>query len=1087
MKKTQIIELFHNIKSGLVSFVAILIFVTLGVALYLGIGWAGMAIDTTVEKEYKTFDMHDLEVIYPYGFSDEDIEKISKVDGVDYVKGLYFYFQFFEANGVMNQAKVITITDEIDRLNLKEGKLPTKAGEAALEKRFADANGFKVGDVIEFKHDASSETYKVSDLLAGDLDALANAKPDDDGMQVLTTDKVKITALVESTAYGCIYPITYGSALDNAAPINTLIFVPEETFDKDSFDGYINLLIASDELAKYTNDSAEYKAGADALKERVQVVTDKMADAKNKEILAAGDKLVDKLNERLADAEAQIEDGKAQIADAKAEIEANKNLLYQKEKELSDAKTKIAEGERKLAEGKKDLAIAEESFNQMKELYDLFESIYDVGKDVADEVYKLVERAYNNGLLDRLKSLVNKYLPSNSTAVKLYNDFYQNFASGYYKEHKYEMIPILSRLHDIFSQYYNDALAELNKARSQIADGEAQIAAGKKEIEEGQAAINDGWKKINYAENTLIPQYEAELNAAIAEYEKGKAKVPELKTATGNLIAYDAAVMARDYNGALVVCDSVKNVFIKMRFTMAALFLIVGLLVCYSAVSRMVYEKTVLIGTKKALGLFDREVTLSELSFTLIAAIVGSIFGILLGRFALETFFLGVVSDQFTFADKVPYTSLKDIVIIVAIEVGTIVVTTLFACNKVLRKNAVKLLQGAEPPKAKVRFFERTKLWNRLSLLTKTIVNNCLNDKRRCFGTIVGVAGCTSLVVCSLTLYNGINKSIARQFDSLTTFDTIIYVDDSDEEYAKNIASILDENKLEYSSIYFQPGSIHLPNDRQIVGELMVPLDESFYDNVHIFDNDGVEKKIKSGAWVCKSYGYFFDSKPGESVEFVDGAGTIHSFKIENTAEYYNTRVAAFASKDAFLKAYGYEAKTNAFVLRKGDLSVVELTSLLKNEDGFIAIQDYYHDSKVNFDVYTLVSTAIVAVYMILSVVMAFLVLLNLFSMFVSEKKKELIVLMINGFYEKDAKKYIYLDTIALTIIGMICGIDLGAGVGYKTIQTLITEASYFSLKPDPIAMAIGVAVTIVLVVITTLIALKRVSSFKLTDINSEK
>ena len=1087
MKKTQIIELFNNIKSGLVSFVAIVIFVLLGVALFLGIGWSGKALDKTVDKEYRDFAMHDLEVIYPYGFSDKDVEKIAAIDGVDYVKGLYFYFQFFDNHGVLNQAKIITITDEIDKLNLKEGKLPTKAGEAALEKKYADDNGFKIGDVIEFKHDADEDTYKVSDLLEGDLDALQNPTKDEDGMQTLTVDKVKITALVESSVYASTYPITYGSAMDNAAPLNCLLFVPEETFDPDSFDGYINLLISSKDLLKYDNASDEYKDAANELKERVMAVTDKMAADKNKKILGAGDKLVDKLNERLADAEAQIEEGKAQIADAKAEIEANKNLLYQKEQELKDGQKKIADGEKELAQAKKDLKTAEDAFALMKEIYDKFESIYDVGKDVADDVYSVVEKAYNSGLLSDLKNLINKYLPKGSTVVNLYNEFYQNFASGYYKEHKYEMIPILSRLHDLLSGYYNDALAKLNDARAQIAAGEAEIAAGKKEVEDGRRAIDDGWNKINYAENTLLPQYEAELQAGIDEYENGKVKLGELKTASGNIIAYDAAVMARDYNGALVVCDSVKDVFDNMRYTMAALFIIVGLLVCYSAVSRMVYEKSVLIGTKKALGLFDREVTLSELSFTLLAAVTGSILGVLLGRFVLETVFLEVISDQFVFENQEFYFSLKDTLIIVAVELGTIIVTTLFACNKVLSKSAVKLLQGAEPPKAKERFFERTALWKRLPLLTKTIVNNCLNDKRRCFGTIVGVAGCTSLIVCSVTLYDGINNSIKRQFDNITTFDTIVYIDDSVEDSAEKITSALDESKIEYSKIYFQPGSMHLPNDRQIIGEIMVPLDDSFYKYIHMVDDNGVEKKIKKDAWVCKSYAYYFKAKPGDNVEFVDGVGTVHNFKMENTAEYYLTRTATFASKEAFEKAYGYEAKTNAIVFNKGDVSIVKLTELLKDKPGFIAIQDYYYDGATEFEVYSLVTLVVVVVYLILSIVMAFLVLLNLFSMFVSEKKKELIVLMINGFYEKDAKKYIYLDTIVLTIIGMIAGIALGSFVGFKTMQTFVTEATYFILTPDPIAMVAGVVVTAVLIVITTLIALKRVSSFKLTDINSEK
>ncbi|MDO5448470.1 MAG: hypothetical protein Q4F70_02555, partial [Clostridia bacterium] len=731
------------------------------------------------------------------GFSDEDIDKISKVDGVDKVEGLNYYFQFFENDGVLNQAKIISITDEIDKLNLKEGKLPTGSGEAALEKHYADVNGYKVGDVIKFND-----------------------------VQVLTTEEVKITALVESPVYTSIYATSYGYAFDNSAPINCLVFVPEETFNEVVFKDYTDLVIISDELSKYSTNADEYKDGAKALKARVEDALDNSSDI---------------------------------------------------------------------------------------------------------------------------------------------------------------------------------------------------------------------------------------------------------------------CVMTREYNGAYLIADAVKIILSKVRYTMATLFIIVGLLVCYSAVSRMVYEKSVLIGTKKALGLFDREIKLSELSFTSIAAILGSILGILLGRFAIETAVVDIILGEYTYNEVVAYSSIEDSLLIVALELIAIIVTTLFACNKVLKKTAVKLLQGAEPPKAKERFFERFGFWKRLSLLNKTIINNCLNDKRRCFATIVGVMGCVSLVVCAFTMYNGINSGIERQFADITTFDTMIYIDSNVEDCADNIASILDDNSLEYSEVYYQPGAINLPNDKQMVTSLMVPLDDSFYNYIHMIDDDGVEGKIESDAWVSKSYAYYFDSKSGDTIKFVDTVGTTHKFKIESAAESYQTVINIYVNKDAFEESFGLPAETNTFVLKRGDFSIAELTSLIKEEDGFIAIQDYYGDMTEEFSVYKLLSVVVVVVYMILSVVMAFLVLLNLLEMFVSEKKKELIVLMINGFYEKDAKKYIYQDTIVLTIIGMILGVVLGAVVGYETVLTMLTEASYFNLDPSIPAMVIGVGVTAVLVVITTLIALKRVSSFKLTDINSER
>ncbi len=1089
MKKTQILELLRNIKSHRVSFIAITIFVMLGIALYLGIGWTGDALKASATKDFDTYSMYDIEVIFPYGFSKENIEEIAKVPGVDSIHEIQYYFQFFETNGLIKQAKVLSLTDDINKLNVIDGTLPTKAGEVAIEKTFADKEGIKVGDVITFRHDDKGNAYALKNLLSEDLDAFNDAEPTADGMERLTVDTVKITALVESPAYMCAFPITFGSAYTNAAPIDCIMFVTDDTFDMDAYTGNISLLIKSNELEGLDAKSDVFKTKSEKLKEDILSVASKIADEKNDNIALSGQNIVAEYKARLEDAKQQIADAEAKIEKAKQDLERSKRELQDAQKKVDSGKKEIAKKEAELKKGKAQLADAQELFDQLDEIYKMFKGIYERHEFTYDVVYELLDEANNRGILKSIKTLVNR-LPVDDipfldqSLIDEYNSFYNNFNSGYYETHKEDLLPAVLGIESRLSSVWEDAKSELNSAKKKIANGEAQLKSAKKDIADAERKIANGWAEVRKAENVTIPNYEKQLEIAKADYEAALARLPEFEAEIASIGRMGAAAISRESNGGAVVVDVVSDVFAKMRYSMAILFVIVGLFVCYSAVSRKVYEETVLLGTKKALGLYNREITIAELGFTLLAAIIGSILGILLGRFGVEQYLFAVSKENFTCDSSLLYFDIKDTLIIVTIEIGTILVTTYLACRKVLKRSAVKMLAGAEPPSAKSRFYEKTKMWNRMSLLSKTIINNCLNDPRRCFATIVGIAGCTSLIVCSVTVYHNISNSVKRQFDSITTFDTMVYVEDGS---ADKVASVLDKNGIEYSELYYALGALDMPNDRQIVGEIMVPVDNNFSKFVHMIDDNGDEKQLSNGAWVCKSYMYFFDAKPGDPTAFVDSIGTKHDFTIENTSEYYLTRTAMFADRNSFEKAFGHPATANCIVLNKGDLSYKDLTAMLKDTEGFISVFDFYSAGAEEFDVYLSVMIAIVLVYLALSVVMAFLVLLNLFTMFIDEQKKQLIVMMINGFSVHDAKKYIYSDTTVLTIVGMIIGIALGGTVGFFTLRTLVSEGSYFILHIAPVAFLIGIAVCAVMTIATLLIALRRVDKFKLTDINSER
>ena len=186
---------------------------------------------------------------------------------------------------------------------------------------------------------------------------------------------------------------------------------------------------------------------------------------------------------------------------------------------------------------------------------------------------------------------------------------------------------------------------------------------------------------------------------------------------------------------------------------------------------------------------------------------------------------------------------------------------------------------------------------------------------------------------------------------------------------------------------------------------------------------------------------------------------------------------------ETYEKVFESNVYPNAFLIDSGGRSKAELESVLQGTQGYNAVYDFRSASVLAFESMASISSALKVLYVVLSVLMAILVLLNILIMFVDEKKKELIVLMINGYSRKDARRYIYSDTIVLTVIGIIIGIVLGTLMGMLSATSFESSRTYIAKAPVLYACLAGAGGTAVLTFIMSCIALGRIKNFKLTDL----
>ncbi len=1281
MKKTQFIDLIQTIKKNIVAFISMCIFVILAVGLFLGIGFSSTATHKIANNISLKGNYHDLNILFPYGFSEDDINTIKALNSSYKVEGYYYTYEYLEIDGTKNQISITSINDEIDTLYDIEGNLPSKKGEIAIEKNVAKLLNLNIGDTITFNENSSDNLELINQTMKFDSnsDNVEDLMNEETGKGYLSTYTFKVTALVNTPTMMHSIKNMYGVSLSNGLNLDGFMFVSEGSFKKEAFIGYPGLLIKDESLIGLSLFSDEYKDAVNNLKSNVEETINIITNNKNTIVLSSVDNVINaaesKLNDgksqiddaekEIVDKENQIIDGQNQIISGENQIASNtrrlnnsqaaldnaliaindgENQLNENEKLLKEASEKIEDGKKQIADAESELANKESEINSYQETIDSIKKLVndevDKGFTETDEVIDLIKGLNLNDLtkeelVSNLRTIINStYILFNDQAYYytelyrfgLYDEVFENgnfytrmstipftyganHISSYLTNHKdttsdfynrdkyiesYALINEIITTEDNPTSYHDDLASaiqeiiadnrldaskgliygsilesfysesneeilrntinyliaqydlyksdyniiksavntilapyqeELDKSKQTLNEYKQELENKKKELEDGINAYNDGKAKLDeakallenakneYASNkslldssraqlanaiSQLSNAKSELNNAIGklnkakeelsdakqEYETSKRTVDDYKKAKEDIKSYDATYLTALDNASIHSFRTIAEILTKIKYTMAGLFLAIGLLVCYFSILRMVNDHIKLIGTKKALGFHTREITRTYLLFTGISTVIGCIFGVVLGIYLIQYIVMSAVISTSTYNGAVFDFNLIETLLICVAEILLLLIITYATTRIILKQNAVVLLAGPKPPSGKKHFYEKFKLWKNIPLLDKTIINNCIADRRRVLGTLVGVCGCTALIVTALTLNNCLAKNFNKQFGQLFKFDSIIYYDG--EESKTELNEILSKYNVTKADALKTYTVIKDNSGGSLYAFLIVPEDETeFKQLVNMEAMTNKDSDPYKGLWVTYAYKNYYKDTINDEFTFTTLSGVNAKVKANGYFSYYLMLAQMFMDKDTYMEANNGEYHTNSILINTDNVDKDALLNELKSVDGFIQLEDFKAGHKESFDIMQNLAIAIIVIYVTLSFAMAILVLLNLYTMFVTEKKKELITLMINGYSIKDAKKYISRDTVLLTTIGIILGIILGTEFGFISIDTFNTYVTYVYKEFDIMACLIGTATSAILSYIMCEIALRRVNKFKMSDINN--
>ena len=519
--------------------------------------------------------------------------------------------------------------------------------------------------------------------------------------------------------------------------------------------------------------------------------------------------------------------------------------------------------------------------------------------------------------------------------------------------------------------------------------------------------------------------------------------------------------------------------FAKLKMTFSLMFVIVGALVIFATVGKMIDEQRTLVGTTKALGFFNREIFTKYLFFGVLATLVGTFFGILLARFFVEPFMIDSFNDYYNFDVSKPIVIPSSTIIAVIAAIVLAAAAVWFACSRLLREPAVRLMQPKTPGVKKTPAKGRK---SALSLYSRLILLNMRTDLKRVVVTIVSVAGCCALIIVGITLRSSIYSSIDQQYSEITDYDVLVkYEADVVKDGGKEFSDLFDANGAKYVKILHTSVTYKIKElqSAEIIGGDIEKINEFYHLN-----DVKTGKPISTtdrGVFITRRMAEYYDFGVGS--EFDLTVGTTKSVTVRVAGIYEN-----YVGKTVFMSAAYYERvfeepfTQNSFLVRFGDAGADSVEKGVKTIEGFDSISESDKDRAL-LESSMSTMNLIVVLFIFISGVMAGVVLLNLTNMYVMQKKREMTVMRINGFTVREVKNYILRETVVTTILGIILGFAIGSGVAYSIARTM--EQVFFQMKrsPDFLSWLIAAALTVLFTVIVNAVALRKIKNLRLTDI----
>ncbi|MGL4607102.1 MAG: FtsX-like permease family protein [Eubacteriaceae bacterium] len=1104
--KTLQKDTIREIKGSISRFLSIMAIIALGICFFVGVKATGPSMQLTANRYYEAQKLMDLRLVSTFGFKEEDVAAIRMTQGVGEVMPGYSADVILEQGEKRLVMRIISYPEK-DGLNqplLVEGRLPEKPNEIVVEapqtkdSLVSSSTKFEIGETLKISPEVGEKPLKdflkedeftivgfvrspqfvsiergSTTLGTGDLRLYAFALPEafayerytevyvlgdrkgNDFTAYNNQSKEKVDQLAESLELLGIERLAINREEIVNEATQALNKGKQELQEarKQLSDGIASgqAFIETSKQALYTGEN-EYAIGRAKFQEEMRLGAEKLMFGKSE--IQRGEEA---LNQGEKDLEIEIEKAQLQLV---AGIDQLKNGILQMEE--NDPSHQLPQLENQLAVINSEIFQLELTYHQLVTEESLIEEAinqldpnapdYDEQKAQLEESLALIQAAMRNAEMGLTQLNIGKEEVLNGIDQIL--DFQKKLKDLKNQLNELEVNgPVEIEKGRIEGQQKIDAgREEIEKNKIILAQGEVAYEEGRingeNQLAQGQREIEIGWMELRKGEAELKDQQirgELEIAKGEQKIKDGQAEIDKIEFGKFYVFDRNDNVGYSSYGEDAQRIDNMAGVF-------PMIFLLVAALVSFTTMTRMVEEQRTQIGTLKALGYNHVQIASKYFIYALTGAMIGAIIGAIIGLNTLPYLIAGAYNILY----QMPSLELSIPWIPMMVSILIAVACTVFAAIGVtyveLKENPSQLMRPKAPKIGKEIFLEKIPfIWKRLGFIEKVTARNLMRYKGRFFMTVIGIAGCTALILAGFGLRDAIFSIIPKQFEEISIYDGVLAFKNEETLEGRSETKTLMENDPNFTeSIFVYQTKLNLEKpgtDNKKEAYFFVPEFQGEIDDFAKLHDRKTQEPIdlkKAGVVLSEKVAYDLNLKVGDKVRvFSDDES--HEVTVGAITENYLENYI-YLSPKVYEDLWKKPLKVNLALVNLVDTSKETEEEVAKGwleNHGVVAVNFTANIIKSTND--SLNTLNVVVLVMLFSAgALAVVVLYNLTNINISERVREIATIRVLGFYDSEVYTYIFRENIVLSSIGILFGLGLGIILNNYIINTVETDIVMF-------------------------------------------
>ena len=1073
-----------NLRQSIVKsfgrYLAITLIIALGAGLFVGLLMTKTDMVATGQIFMDQQDMFDLRMISNYGWTDKYVREFSRLEGVADAEGIYYIDLIANREGSDQESvyRFYTIPDSVNRVALRGGRMPQRDDECL-------ADGFRNDDSV------LGTKITVSD------------SNDPDSLEKVVQKTFTIVGYVSSPLY---MDMNRGTTSVGSGSLEDYFYVPKAALESDIYSEIHLRLDGSHRI--YTEEYNDFlDAESDRLKPQAeQLCTERFLDVKEKAEEEYNDGYQEYLDgvkeyeDAKADAEKELADAEQELKDGEEELEKNRKKLIDGEKEIKDGREQIEEARGQIESARKEL---DTQYAALKPQYDLVMQNIDGARAAVNSLKTAIDGcqstiAQNEKKIEQLRQSlpsegedpsgelseeeINRQITELEAANEQCRSQLQPYQAQYQQasaelEQMNQAIAGMKAIQDGYAAVDQGELkmweneTKLNNAEKKIAVGWGEWAKGRDELEEGwedyEQAKQDAEKELADAEQELKDAEEELLNA--------RDEIDSMDTP-------DLTILDRNSNVGYNNLDSSSDIVAGVSRVFPVFFILIAALVCITTMTRMIDEERTQIGTLKALGYTDREIMNKYLIYSGSGAVLGCALGIAAGSTIFPQILWKAYCIMLSIQPNVVLTVNWPLSLAVLVTYTAIMLfVTWWCCHKTLAENPAELIRPKAPEAGKQIFVEKLPFWKRISFLNKVTIRNIFRYKQRLAMMLIGIGGCTALLLTGFGLRDSISNVAAYQFENVTKYDMSVYFreEPSERQQDKFIKAVEHDAS---NRMFYHQSSVEVDFDNRVKEVYLLSGGDEMTEFID-FHKGETPLSLPGKNQVLLSSGVAENLGIRQGDEVILRNSDLEELHLTVSAIYDNhVYNYAIVSPETITGQWGREPEYQmAFICMKDGADVHALSAAISD-------LSFVMNVAVSEDLAESVGRMMDALDMVIWVIvfcaglLAVTVLYNLTNININERIREIATIKVLGFNASETAAYVFKENLALTVVGTLLGLVFGKLLLIFVMSQIKIDMVWFTVLTEPVSYLWSIGLTLLSALVVDFVFYFRLDKINMAE-----